>query len=102
MRLKQSVIAAVVFSAIVIVTAPIWSLIWVSGLTIDWLREHKRKIFGPRVGEWQPWFAWHPVCLDLGNGDLIWLETVSRQALGSSYNFGIAYIRPGKAETEAP
>lgn len=30
------------------------------------------------LGEWRPWFAWHPVRLR-ESGDIVWWENVERQ-----------------------
>lgn len=54
-------------------------------------RKIKRRYLGPRVGEWQRWFAWFPVSLDGGFGPTVWLEPVERTAIGSSYHWGIVY-----------
>lgn len=79
-------------ATLVVLLFPLWG----SFIGLLWLDEHarglKRKLLGPRVGEWQRWFAWHPVRLDNGWGDTVWLEPVYRQAIGSSYSYGIAYV----------
>jgi hypothetical protein len=81
-----------------VLTSPVWLLFIAALLFVHYvepvIRDMKRALLGPRVGEWQRWFAWHPVALDGGWGDTIWLETVERQAIGSSYNFGIVYQLP--------
>lgn len=76
---------------LLVLLSPLWlsfiGLLWIdhNGLTL------KRKWLGPRVGQWQCWFAWHPVRLDGGWGDTVWLEPVYRQAIGSSYSNAIVY-----------
>lgn len=73
---------------VIIVSAPFWvpvcGMLWAD----EKLRNVKRRWLGPRVGEWQRWFAWRPVRLDNGWGDLVWLEPVYRQ----SYGYGVAYV----------
>lgn len=77
---------------LIVLTSPFWGAL----VAMLWVEEHvrniKRQWLGPRVGEWQRWFAWHPVRLDNGWGDTVWLEAVYRQALGSSYAYGICYV----------
>jgi hypothetical protein len=75
----------------VVVTFPFWgtlvAVIWLD----DNCRKVKRRFLGPRVGEWQRWFAWFPVALDNGWGPTVWLEPVERTSIGSSYHWGIVY-----------
>ena len=77
---------------LLVLTFPAWGLLIAMLWTGKEVRNIKRKWLGPRVGEWQRWFAWHPVRLDNGWGDMVWLDTVYRQALGSSYAYGICYV----------
>lgn len=76
---------------LVAATIPVWGPIAAYAWLESNLRKVKRWFLGPRVGEWQRWFAWHPVALDNGFGPTVWLETVERQSLGTSYNYGICY-----------
>jgi hypothetical protein len=76
---------------VIVILFPLWGpfigMLWLDNEG----RALKRRLFGPRVGEWQRWFAWHPVAFDNGFGPTVWLETVERQALGSSYNYYVTY-----------
>lgn len=86
---------------LIVVSFPFWgalvAMLWIE----EWSRIVKRKWFGPRVGEWQRWFAWRPVTLENGWGDVVWLETVYRTALGSSYSYGICYVLEIPIESES-
>lgn len=82
---------------ILIVTLPVWGSVLLMLYVETWLRRGKRALLGPRVGEWQRWFAWHAVTLDGGWGETVWLEVVERQAIGTSYGHGIVYQDVGKS-----
>lgn len=81
--------------SLVVALAPVIVPIAAGVIGLWWLenaiRKGKRFLMGPQVGRWQRWFAWHPVRLDNGWGDSVWLEVVERQALGSSYDYAITY-----------
>jgi hypothetical protein len=59
-----------------------------------------------RLGEWRPWFAWHPV-YDQDTGDLVWWEPMQRrteflQGPDGTYSFDY-YRRPGaRSAAEEP
>lgn len=54
-----------------------------------------RKYYEPDTRDgWQTWFAWYPVCVNLGGGRdvTIWWEKVERKTV-STYGEYITYYR---------
>jgi hypothetical protein len=86
------------------VLSPVIVPIAVVGVSCWWIEDNSRKLkrrwLGPYVDRWQRWFAWRPVVLDNGWGATVWLETVERKALGSSYHWGVVYQSVAKNPTE--
>jgi hypothetical protein len=78
------------------------SPIWFPGMAILfamlWVGEWYDRTFGPKVGEWQPWFAWRPTELGTWDGETVWLERVERTRIGHAD----IYRRPGDLTVPDP
>lgn len=53
----------------------------------------------PPAGQWQPWFAWHPVKI---GATWVWLEWVERQHEFRGYYTLVDYRHLSPPEQEAP
>lgn len=47
---------------------------------------------------WYKWFAWYPVRLDGGDGELVWWEHVARNDFGKTEFQNITYLEKNRVD----